>query len=197
MRSSLLAITLAVSGCSSTQAAERVPVAPRVSLAKAGDGTCVESGERLVLLVCRRGHDLAWTVTNKTDVTLWAFIAPPSLHSGPRRDNAFMHATGGAVLLRKFQLFANLPEPIFTGAIALVPGASDHGLVPIGARLDPEAQNFYGEPRGQRVTSVTLEVGFAEQRTTDKTHALKEVVIVLNLDSTQQEIVRSPELSWL
>lgn len=205
MRRSLLCALLAaeLAACWSSSAPppappSRSPAEPRAS----DDGVCRESGDRLVLVVCRRGHDLEWTVTNATAIPLWVFVAPPSLHGGShRRENAYVRAANGAVTLSKIQIVEDVPEPIPSGAVALAPGASDRGVVPLGRVLEPSAPNFWGMPRParQRIDSVRLRVEFAEQRPRDRSvapTASRDLYFVLGIERPRRELVQSAELSW-
>jgi hypothetical protein len=200
----LLVAELAACWSSAAPARDEPPGAWRPPQRQSSDdGVCRETGDRLVLVVCRRGHDLEWTVTNATDTTLWVFVAPPSITTGShKRENAFVRAANGVVTLSKIQITEQVPEPILAGAIALAPSASDSGVVPLGPRLSPDAPNFWGRPRAQpqRIRSVVLEVAFADRRPTDRPHpptATREFFFVLGIERARQELVRSAELSWL
>lgn len=204
MPKSLLAVALVASACwaapsrqPETFSPPERPRAPSPATPSLEDGRCHERGERLLLATCRRGHDLTWKVTNLTDATLLVFVAPPAIDAGPRRDNAYLSISGGQVLLRKIQLLHGLDDYYPSGAVTLAPGASDGGVVTLGARLDPKARHFYGEPRGQRITSVVLEVGFTVKRPRDQLVPLRDLVMLFDRDPTRYELVRSPELSWL
>lgn len=163
---------------------------------------CAEHGDRLLIVVCRRGDDLAWTIKNITDVPLWAFVAPPA---GPvrglSRENAVLRMIDGNVLLTKLQFAPVGGEPVFTGVVALAPGVSDTGVVPLGVRVNTKAKNFTGRAvtGTSWVLSVALEIGFAEQRPGDQSRpAPREYPFLLltGFDRKRQTIVRSPELRW-
>ena len=204
-RNLLVALLVAeLAACSSTvtPARDEASSAPTPSHAGSSSGACRESGDRLVLVVCRRGHDLMWTVTNATETRLWVFVAPPSITTRSyARANAFVRAANGTVTLSKIQIVDGVPEPIVSGAIALVPGASDSGVIPLGNELSPTAPNFWGRPRParQRIRAVVLEVAFAEQRGTDRARPTSggDLAIVLGIEPARRELVRSPGLPWL
>jgi hypothetical protein len=175
-------------------------------LASTDSSPCRESGERLALVVCRSDDDLAWTVTNHTDVTLWVFVAPPSIYKGKRaRENAFVEARDGNIVLQKLQLPGPMDEPIMSGAIALAPGMSDSGVVPLGPEFVPDARNFWlrsrtrQHPSRQWIKTVTLEVGYAERRSADRPippDAHQEYYLFMALEKSRQTFVRSPALPW-
>jgi hypothetical protein len=212
MRKSLLAVALIaeLAGCWPT--ASPIPVEPQGPTAapvRHDNQPCRTTGDRLALVVCRSEHDLAWTVTNKTDSVLWVFVAPPSMTRSPSRANAFVEAHAGSLVLRKIQLTGVMDEPIMTGAIALEPGASDSGVVPLGDELDIDARsNFwplgvaattFQWPPPQRIETVALEVGFTPRRPTDnpiRPDADNEFYLFMRLERDRQEIVRSLALSW-
>jgi hypothetical protein len=163
---------------------------------------CAEAGDRLVVQVCRRDDDLEWTVTNRTDVALWVFVAPPAgpVH-GLDRANAIAMMTDGKLLLRKFQVQPIGGELVPVGAVSLAPGASDNGRVPLGGYLNTNAPNFSGAiaKGSSAILSVELDVGFAEQRRGDQTDIVAKkngLVILPSFDRSRQQFVRSPALSW-
>lgn len=160
--------------------------------------TCAQSGDRLVLEVCRHDRDLAWTITNRTDTTLWAFVAPQSVNNQRSRENAVARSTNGHVLLTKIDFGVVGDHPTHPGAVALAPGESDQGIVPIGDRLDPRGKNFVGVAvqGGTLVSHVALEIGYAVQHRADRTHVAAPFVLVIGFDRSRQEIVRSPEVAW-
>ena len=209
MRKTLLSSVLVVelAGCWNEAPSRPVPASPgqRSNVAALDTDPCRRSGDRLTLIVCRRNHDLAWTVTNRTDATLWVFVAPPALDGAPARANAFVEFSNGQVSLHKIQLAGPMDEPIMSGAIALSPGASDSGVIPLGDELLPEAKNLFLRnanqrwPRRQPIQTVSLEVGFAEQRPTDRPippDVDREFYLFMALDRDRQELVRSPGLRW-
>jgi hypothetical protein len=124
----------------------------------------------------------------------------------PARENAFVEADGGGILLlRKFQLPPPMDEPIMSGAIALAPGASDSGVVPLGEWFDVHAGNFFPQsrtrqwPGTQRIETVTLEVGFMPRLPTDnpiRPDAHNEFYLFGRVERVRQELVRSHSLSW-
>jgi hypothetical protein len=127
----------------------------------------------------------------------------------PSRANAFVEAHVGSLVLRKIQLTGVMDEPIMTGAIALEPGASDSGVVPLGDELDIDARsNFWPMgvaatafqwPPPQRIETVALEVGFTPRRPTDnpiQPDAHNEFYLFMKVERTRQELVRSLPLSW-
>ena len=207
MRKSLLALAIIaeIAGCWSTPNHVE-PQGPNVAPVRHDSPPCRTTGDRLEIAVCRTNNDLAWTVTNKTDSVLWVFVAPPSFNHSPARENAFVEAEGaGILLLRKFQLPPPMDEPIMTGAIALDPGASDSGVVPLGEWFNVDAGNFFPLsrtrqwPGTQRVETVTLEVGFTLRRPADnpiRPDAYNEFYLFMHLERARQELARSLPLSW-
>jgi len=163
---------------------------------------CVEAGAQLLVQICRRDDDLEWTVMNRTNAPLWAFVAPPAGPIGSLdRANAVATMSDGNLLLRKLQLQPIGGEAVFTGAVLLAPGESDNGLVPIGARLNPNAPNFVGAfSKGTTIIAgVALEVGYAEQRRSDQNDAVPKangLVILTSFERSRQQFARSPDLSW-
>lgn len=154
-----------------------------------------------MLEVCREGHDLTWTITNRTELPLWAFVAPPSRGIPVlSRDNAILRSDNGNLLLTKHQGPPVGDHPVFTGAIALRPGESDRGVVRIGRLLDRSVQHLVGvEVAPSYVLSVALEIGFAEQRPGDRTRSAPKplpFVLLIEFDRARQEHVRSPALAW-
>jgi hypothetical protein len=164
--------------------------------------TCADAGERLQIHVCRRDDNLAWTITNKTDVALWAFVAPPAGPIGGfDRANAIAVMTDGHVVLTKMQPPPYGGEMHPAGAIKLAPGDSDTGVVPIGRQLNEGAPNFAGSAiRGTSyVLDVALELAFVEARPGDQTFQPKNpawVQTLINFDRKRQEMVRSPAVRW-
>lgn len=163
---------------------------------------CVEAGDRLRVRICRRHDAVEWTVTNRTHVELWAFVAPPAgPYFAPDRAYAVASMSDGKLLLRKFHLEPIGGEMVFTGAVLLSPGASDSGRVPLGTRLNEHAANFVGaSAKGTNViATVALEIGFAEQRRSDTHNSMPEqngLIVLPDFDRSHQEFVRSPELPW-
>jgi hypothetical protein len=221
LRAAALLVSLAASGCwSSSTPATTTPTGSDGSDGSVGGGTiadvsgdaratthvsapCVEAGERLLVQICRRADDdVEWTVTNRSDVPLWAFVAPPA---GPVQDldrgNAIAMMTDGKLLLRKFQVQPVGGEAVFVGAVLLAAGKSDNGTIRLGARLNTSAPNFTGAfAKGTTVIqSVELEVGFAERRPGDQNDVVPKssgLVILPNFKRSRQEFARSPALSW-
>jgi len=154
-----------------------------------------------LLRTCREGDALAWTITNRSDVPVWAFVAPqgtkrPTLS----RDNVLVRADQGQVVLSKLQLGPIGGERVPIGAVLLAPGDSDRGSVPVGTRVNQSAANITGaEINGTSwVLTVALEIGFAEQRPNDRAFPTKPepLVVLLNFESSRQEIVRAPAVRW-
>lgn len=195
MQKSLLCAVLVASACWRGSAPE--PSKPIVRAKPA----CTEGGERLLLRTCRRGDDLVWTITNNSDATLWAFVAPrgtkqPTLSYA----NVLARIHGGHVVLSKLARESLGGERALIGALELVPGAHADGVVPVGTRIDPAAEHITGaEIRGSAtIASVALEIGFAEKQATDRTIATKPepLVLVVSFDAARQEVVRAPPMAW-
>lgn len=163
---------------------------------------CVEAGDRLRVRICRRHDAVEWTVSNRTHTALWAFVAPPAGPTGSLdRANAVAMMSDGKLLLRKFHLPSVWGEAVVVGAVLLSPGASDSGRVPLGARLNERAANFVGAiAKGTNViATVALEIGFAEQRSSDQQDAMPErdgLLFLPNFNRSHQQFARSPELPW-
>ena len=164
-------------------------------------GGCVESGAVLRIRACRAGDDLAWTITNRGPVDLWVFVAPPAAHRFERK-NAFAATVNGILLLRKIQLpLRGMPNPVLSGAIRLAPAASDHGAIPLGARLDPRLPHLW--PAGissPGARAVMLEIGYAPVGLHDQPypeHARPdEPVVLLGFDGSREQFQRTPALLW-
>ena len=162
--------------------------------------TCTEGGERLVLRTCRDGNDLVWAITNHSDSTLWAFVAPQGTKQ-PTFSYANVHAraAAGQLMLSKVARGLIDGELVQIGALQLAPGETAHGVVPLGVEMDPTAAHINGAiPHGARIVSVTLEIGFAEQQRSDRTIPTRPepLVIVTNFQRARQEIVRAPAVPW-
>ncbi len=206
MKSLLCAVLLAELGCWSTRAPATTTPGPAAvdepaSAGGRGPETCTEAGERVVLRTCRDGDALAWTITNRTEVSVWAFVAPqgtkrPTLS----RDNVAVRADRGQVVLSKLRRPPIDGELVPIGAVLLAPGHSDHGSVPIGTRVNQGAANITGAQISGTswVLSVTLEIGFAEVRPIDRPVPTKPepLVVVFNVEPSRQEIVRAPAVRW-
>jgi hypothetical protein len=199
-----LLFALALSACWTTPTTEPVHPAP----SGGGGGAirearpCSEGGDRLALVICRDGDAVTWTVTNKTEVPLWVFVAPPG-HASPylRRENAAARASHGAVLLSKKKFLRVGDHPMHTGAVELAPGESDQGAVVVGDVFDPGAPNFTGVAfEGDAlIESVTLEVGFVEVSPAFRPQPAPKpdpFVILMRFDPSQQEIVTVPPVPW-
>ena len=161
--------------------------------------TCVQSGDRLEVVACRRGNNLAWTVRNRSSVSLWAFVAPPAGERGAfSRDHAGVSADRGRVLLMKIEPPLMMGERVATGAVLLAPGESDRGSVPVGELVDSRSGNFsafrvIGSPW---VMSVELEVGFVEQRPLDRPHPVGSFTVLVGFQRERQQLVRTPAVPW-
>lgn len=170
--------------------------------ASRASAACVEGGERLVVQICQRDDDLDWTATNRADVPLWVFVAPPAGPiGGLDRANAIAMMSDGKLLLRKFQVQPIGGELVFVGAVLLAPGETDSGRVPLGARLNTSAKNFAGAyAKGATIIqSVVLEVGFADQRRGDQAEPASRgspFMILTRFDRSRQQFARTPALSW-
>ena len=73
MRKSLLNAALiaeALAGCWATPSSPHAPLGPTSLQVRRDSQPCRTTGDRLEIAVCRSEHDLAWTVTNKTDSVL-------------------------------------------------------------------------------------------------------------------------------
>ncbi len=164
--------------------------------------TCAEAGERLHVRVCRRDDNLEWTVTNRTGVDLWAFVAPPAGPVGGfDRANAIARMGDGHLLLTKMQAPPYGGELHPTGVVKLAPGEHDTGVVTIGRRVNASAPNFTGVAvRGSSyVLTVALEVAFAEARPGDRVTAAPKPYpfqLLLGFRQEREEIVRSPPIRW-
>ncbi len=196
-RNLLCVVLIAELGCWS--ASEPAPEPRITKIAPRAPETCTQSGDRLEVVACRQGNNLAWTVTNRTAVPLWAFVAPPAGGPGAfSRDNAVVIADRGHVVLMKLEPPLIEGERFPTGAVLLAPGASDQGSVPIGERINPQAKNL----SGLRVTgtawvvSVQLEVGFAEQHPTDNPQEVASFMVLTGFRRARQELVRTPVVPW-
>jgi hypothetical protein len=207
MPKNLLCVALIVeAACWSTPpTAEPPTMAPIDHVGSRSPETCADAGERLLVHVCRRDDNLAWTITNKTDVALWAFVAPPAFPIGGfDRANAIAVMTEGHVVLTKMHPPPYGGETHPAGAVRLAPGESDTGVVPIGQRLNVGAQNFTGIAVSgtSYVLDVALEVAFVEARPNDHTFqpsgrdGLDGLLVLTNFDRKRQETVRSPAVRW-
>jgi hypothetical protein len=204
MPKSLLYVALVVEAACWTPSSTPAPpaVTPIDHEAPRSPETCADAGERMQIHVCRRDDNLAWTITNKTDVALWAFVAPPAGPIGGfDRANAIAVMTDGHVLLTKMQPPPYGGETHPAGAIKLAPGDSDTGVVPIGRRLNEGAPNFTGAAISgtSNVLDVALEVAFIEARPGDQTFQPKNpdwVQFLTNFDRKREEMVRSPAVRW-
>lgn len=201
MKSLLCAILVAELGCWSTS--EPAPTKPESSAAVTARGpeTCTEAGERVLLRTCRERDSLAWTITNRMDVPIWAFVAPQGTKSPTlSRDNVAVRADRGQVVLSKLRRPPIGGEQVPIGAVLLAPGESDRGSVPVGTRVNQGAANITGaQVSGTTwVLSVALEVGFAEVRPIDRAIPTKPppLVVVINVEPSRQEIVRTPAVPW-
>lgn len=196
-RSLLCVVLIAELGCWSASEPSLEPRTARI--APRAPETCTQSGDRLELVACRQGTNLAWTITNRTAVPLWAFVAPPA--KGPyafSRDNAVAIADRGHVVLMKLEPPLIEGERFPTGAVLLAPGETDQGSIPVGERINPQAKNF----GGVRVTgtawvmSVRLEVGFAELHPMDNPQPVSSFMVLTGFRRVRQELVRTPAVPW-
>ena len=197
LRNLFCVVVIAELGCGS--ASEPAPEPPTAKTAPRAPETCTQSGDRLEVVACRQGTNLAWTVTNRTAVPLWAFVAPPAGDQGAfSRENAVVIADRGHVVLMKLERPLIEGERFPTGAVLLAPGESDQGSVPLGERINPQASNL----GGVRVTgtawvmSVQLEVGFAEQHPMDNPHPVASFMVLTGFRLVRQELVRTPAVPW-
>jgi hypothetical protein len=193
----LFCITLAA--CA-TAATEALPTPTPIEHPE-GREPCPAAGLRLRVYVCRRDHDLVWTVKNETGVPLFAFVAPPS---GPLqafdRGNAIARMTDGHLMLTKMP-----PTPVHgeyhaAGVVELAPGETDSGVVPIGSQLNARAQNFNGVSLSgtSDVFDVELEVAFIEAVAGQiaPMNRSDRVLFVEGFDRKRLEKVRSPVVRW-
>jgi len=204
MKSLLCAVLIVELGCWSTS--EPAPTKTEQTSADAstsarGAETCTDAGDRLLLRTCREGDNLAWTVTNRLEVPVWAFVAPQGTKQPTfSRDNVAARSDRGQVVLFKLQLPDIAGERVPIGAVLLAPGASDRGSVPVGTRINAGAVNITGaQVTGTTwVHSVALEIGFAERRPTDRPSPTRPdpLVVLTNFKPSLQETVRSPAVPW-
>ena len=154
-----------------------------------------------MLRTCREGDALAWTITNRSDVPVWAFVAPQGTKRPMlSRDNVNVRADQGQVVLSKLQRDPIGGERVPIGAVLLAPGDSDRGSVPVGTRVNPSAANITGARINGTswVLTVALEIGFAEQRPIVRPVPTKPepLVVLVDFERSRQEIVRAPAVRW-
>ena len=210
MKSLLVAALLAEAGCWSVSPRSTVIPAQEDESdsahqtpppqARASEPSCTETGDRLALQICNDGETLAWTVTNRATVDLWAFVAPQGTKRGTfDRANVNVRAAAGHVVLSKVPLTPVGGERSFVAAVRLAPGASDTGAIPLGDRIDPAAVYITGaKVAGTSVIeTVTLEVAFAEVRKNDRTVPTQPspLTVVLSLHA-RQETIRALPIPW-
>ena len=201
MKSLLCAVLVVELGCWSSTSTQD-STAPTTQAPPRSAPTCTEHGDRLKIVACRDGNNVAWTITNVSNTPLWAFVAPPTGSTGEfDRANAAARIESGRVVLTKIVFPPIEGERVFTAAVPLAPGESDHGVIPLGQQLNTRAKNLTRVQviGATSVTSVELEIGFAEQRPKDDPHPVKNrepLVLLLGFDRKRQEIARAPAVPW-
>jgi hypothetical protein len=194
-----LFLCVALTACA-TSSTEELPTPIPIERPE-GREPCAAAGTRLRVYVCRRDHDLVWTVKNETHVRLFAVVAPAA---GPLaafdRGNAIARMTEGHLVLMK------MPPPPYgheyhpAGVVELAPGDTDTGVVPIGPQLNARAQNFNGVAVNgtSDVFDVELEVAFIEAGAVQisPVNRSDRVLYLSGFDRKSVEMVRSPVVRW-
>jgi hypothetical protein len=194
-----LLLCVALAACWTTSIAE-LPTPVPIEHREAPE-SCAQAGERLRVYVCRRDYNLEWMVTNQTHVPLLAFVAPPAGPIGNfDRGNVIARLTDGHLVLTKMQPPPYGGEGHPAGVVKLMPGETDTGVVPIGAKLNVGAPNLSAVAVSGTswVFDVTLEVAFIEAHG-DDTSPLEHpdrILVVMGFDRKRQEMVRSPVVRW-